>query len=337
MPLRSEPAAGATRPPFLLLPRHIALETSDLGRARDHLGGIFAPHRLDLAGRTRDLAFRHAHVPFGALSFNLLQYGADVTVRAPALEDFYLLQLTLAGHCALREAGTGRRTVLAPGTLSVSNPTRAYTKRWSADSRQLLVRIERRAVERLVAERTGGEHAPDFAVAPVAIGAGTRSLVRLIEAVCADLEDEASAFAAPAVRRQLQRSLIALLLETMPHDCADMLACAVPSAVPAVVRRAEAFIREHAAAPIGLAEIARAAGASARSLQAGFRRVRGTTPTGYLRAVRLDHARRDLAAGNGIGVTDVALANGFNHPGKFALAYKARFGEAPSATWRRRT
>jgi AraC-like DNA-binding protein len=53
----------------------------------------------------------------------------------------------------------------------------------------------------------------------------------------------------------------------------------------------------------------------------------------YLRAIRLRGAREDLtnARGRDLRVTDVAMKWGFEHLGRFALAYRDFFGELPSA------
>jgi methylphosphotriester-DNA--protein-cysteine methyltransferase len=45
----------------------------------------------------------------------------------------------------------------------------------------------------------------------------------------------------------------------------------------------------------------------------------------------LDRARDDLAQANG-SVTDIAYHWGFTNPGRFAHAYRNRFGEFPAAT-----
>ena len=88
---------------------------------------------------------------------------------------------------------------------------------------------------------------------------------------------------------------------------------------------------------IGLADVASAAGVSARALQLAFRRFRDTTPMARLRALRLELAREELARGtrDGTTVTSVAIARGFGSPGRFAADYRARFGESPSETLRR--
>ena len=103
------------------------------------------------------------------------------------------------------------------------------------------------------------------------------------------------------------------------------------------MRRAERFIEENAVKAIGLADVALAAGVSARSLQLAFSRFRDTTPMAHLRALRLELARSDLArAGqDGGSVTSVANAHGFGSFSRFAADYKARFHESPSETLRR--
>jgi transcriptional regulator GlxA family with amidase domain len=88
--------------------------------------------------------------------------------------------------------------------------------------------------------------------------------------------------------------------------------------------------------PLTVAEVARAAGVGVRALELAFRRRRGDTPRGALAAFRLERAReRLLAAPPDASVTDAALDSGFAHLGRFAGAYRARFGESPSDTLRR--
>jgi AraC-like DNA-binding protein len=58
----------------------------------------------------------------------------------------------------------------------------------------------------------------------------------------------------------------------------------------------------------------------------------------YVRRRRLEHARDELLSldpAAGVKVIDVALRHGFTHTGRFAAAYRARFGESPSVTLRR--
>jgi transcriptional regulator GlxA family with amidase domain len=100
------------------------------------------------------------------------------------------------------------------------------------------------------------------------------------------------------------------------------------------MRRVVNYIAAHVRDPSSLADFVAVSGVSVRSLHAGFRHYKNTTPMGYLKAYRLDLARRDLAGAdaNGRSVTEVALGCGFSHLSKFARDYRLRFGEAPSRT-----
>lgn len=104
---------------------------------------------------------------------------------------------------------------------------------------------------------------------------------------------------------------------------------------PATLRRAVAFIDEHAHTDIGVADVAAAAHVSIRTLQCAFRRHLDTTPMRYLRRVRLAHAHADLLAADpttGVTVSAVATRWGFYQPGRFAAAYRAAYGTTPYET-----
>lgn len=320
-PLPVDPArvpAGALR-----------LRTADLDRAREHIGGVFAAHTLDYWGAARALDFAHHEARLDGLSLHELRYGAEVTVGAPALQDFYLLQFTLAGACAVR---CGRRAVDLPaGSLLVVNPSRPYEKRWGADCRQLIVRLDRAVLERRLRAEDDRAPLPEFAFAPLAMDGAGASLARFADLLCRELAG-AGAIAAPVAQRALGDALAALLLASVPHDRP-----ARGAAVPAAVRRAEAFLHDHAAEDLSLDAIAAAADTSARSLHRAFRRFRDTTPMAALKALRLERVRAALRDPRQAtqSVTALAAAHGLSHPGKFARDYKLRFGEAPSATRRR--
>ena len=70
-------------------------------------------------------------------------------------------------------------------------------------------------------------------------------------------------------------------------------------------------------------------------IQATFRRHRGYSPMVFLQTARLDAARATLTSGRPCRVTDVAFGCGFAKLSSFTAAYRARFGELPSATLRR--
>jgi len=75
---------------------------------------------------------------------------------------------------------------------------------------------------------------------------------------------------------------------------------------------------------------------SLRSLEVGFREWRKSTPTQYLRKIRLEAARAELLSpSETTTVTSVALNQGFFHLPRFNAYYQVMFGEPPGHTLRR--
>ena len=121
-----------------------------------------------------------------------------------------------------------------------------------------------------------------------------------------------------------------LTVETVRSPAGDVV-------LPGAVRRAVQFIDDHAAEPIGVAELAEASRMSVRGLQLAFRRALDTTPTDYLRRARLSHARTQLTCAtlDETTVTDVALEWGFTNTSRFSRAYREAYGESPRQTLER--
>jgi AraC-like DNA-binding protein len=109
--------------------------------------------------------------------------------------------------------------------------------------------------------------------------------------------------------------------------------------VRACLRQALACARNElsgnpAAAP-RLADLARAAGVSPRTLQRHCARDLKSTLRAVVLRWRLDSAQKTLVDNALPSVLAAALHHGFEHPGRFAIAYRKAFGESPSTTLRR--
>jgi transcriptional regulator GlxA family with amidase domain len=82
------------------------------------------------------------------------------------------------------------------------------------------------------------------------------------------------------------------------------------------------------------AELAGVAGVGVRVLQESFRQHVGMSPMAYLRRLRLDGVHAELSRADPwrVSVSEVAYRWGFTHLGRFAGAYRARYGVSPSQT-----
>jgi AraC-like DNA-binding protein len=311
--------------------------TRDLDHAREYLGGVFVDARFAYLSQQRRLDFRHRQAKLGPIAVNSMQYGAGIMVTAPPFGDFYLLQFTLSGRCQLRQ--DGRCTDLPAGSVAVINPFRAFAKAWLPGTRQLLIRIDRRLLEREFRAWTGSDNPEriEFDPSPVESMAQVGTLTHYVRMLCDDLSNESSHLEHPLVRDRIASALTSTLLVSMPHNRGRDLEAAATSIAPFFVRRVEHFIEENVRCAISLEDLAGVAGVSTRTLQLGFRRFRNMTPMAYLRALRLELARSELARAGREGGSVALVANvcGFGHLGRFAGDYQTRFGEPPSQTLRR--
>lgn len=105
-----------------------------------------------------------------------------------------------------------------------------------------------------------------------------------------------------------------------------------------VARRAERYMRERTEEPLSIDDLCVAMHVSRRYLEYAFADAFGTSPSRYLRLMRLHQVRSRLKASSGqTTVTAEALRLGFSHLSLFATQYKNAFGECPSQTLARAT
>jgi len=103
-----------------------------------------------------------------------------------------------------------------------------------------------------------------------------------------------------------------------------------------IVARARAWIDAQLGEPIGINDIAAAAGASRRTLSRAFFDVLEESPWAYVTRLRLHRIRSDLVA-HAISAPRIAEASnrwGVGELGRMSGRYKAMFGELPSETAR---
>jgi len=132
--------------------------------------------------------------------------------------------------------------------------------------------------------------------------------------------------------RELESRLLLELLTLLAHPSCD--ASQRQSTHSYVVEKLHRATLNNALDAPNIFEACRRLRVSRRTVQNSFRAVTDSTPTHYLRSLRLNGVRRQLmtscAAHASIG--DVAADWGFFHMSHFARAYQELFGELPSQT-----
>jgi AraC-like DNA-binding protein len=325
-----------TMPPARVAPPSV-FQTDQLDEARSYMTRVFRPHDLSLVRGAAGLSMRHEQLSLGATSIHWLEYGSTVQMTSPEMGGFYLFQLNLQGDCTVRQ-GSAEATV-ATGHAYAVNPTRPLTKSWSADCRQLIVRVDRPALDRLLQRELGVDLTKplEFSFQPVPLSGAAAALIRTVVAF-RSADTEVGWVPHSRIVRHAEAMLMSMLLSGFQHSYTDDFGRAAAACAPAYVRRVEDFIHASAREVTGMEEMVAVAGVSSRALYNGFRQFRNTTPMAYLKAVRLDMAHAELLRPqSGESVTAIALNCGFSHMSKFARDFRARFGYRPSEILRRRS
>jgi len=309
------------------------VHTRNLDEAIDAVSKVYCPHTVEVVGPvgTIDAFLEIAHPTSQPLV--RLSYGAPVKIDAPNFSRLFLMM-----HCERGAAGATQEHRSAEWSRGRTMPFSAGfdTQLWFDRAFvQRSVRLDTEKLETQCARWLGRplDEPLRFVLRPF-----SDELEQIWRRTLSYLwsSEEKGLPLASAAKAALDEYLLTLLLHHHPHNYSEEMAETVSAPVPGVVRRAERFMTDNAAAPITVSDVATHLGVSLRSLQAGFRRWRETTPNAYLRQVRLQRVRDELLrSGEDADVTTVATRHGFAHLGRFSAQYRAAFGEGPSVTLRR--
>lgn len=318
-------------------PRYTRLRTDDRDEAERVVSDVYLPHRLDLPRRSAALGMEIAGLRLGALTAGRLTYGRRVRVRTAEAENFHV-NVTLRGK-AVSRSGNGEAVTTTRGEALVFPPGAPAEMSWSADCQKLCLMVPRSALEseleHLLGRSLRGRLTFDF-TADLTSSLGRRWRT-VLDLVLDELEHPTDVSRNPLVGRQVEGLVLDGLLLGQRHSHSELMTGDRPARWGSAVRRAVELVEERPGEPWTTVRLATEVHLSVRALQEGFRRDLATTPTAYLRQVRLCRARAALQAADISSTTIGAVAAGVGilHRGRFAAAYQDAFGESPSDTLRR--
>jgi AraC-like DNA-binding protein len=309
--------------------------SGDIDQARSVLNRFYYPVSMSTPEASTEFRLGVEVIQLGPLTVGELSYATPVALAVPELDAYHVSMLT-SGRLHARHAGY--EVVATPSTGVVFRPGSPVYTRHDANTAELAVKIERRALEEELAGLLGHPIEGPIDLPPaIDLSAGPgHSWNRLVRLLRDELAYPQSLIYQPLIAEQLRSTVLGGLLLSMPHRYHDELTSPATAGPPRAIRRVVEAVNEEPERPLTVADLARIAGMSVRSLQEGFRRHLGAAPMAYLQQVRLERAHEDLRKADPARVTVAAVAHrwGFAHLGRFASAYRARFGAAPSETLR---
>jgi AraC-like DNA-binding protein len=209
----------------------------------------------------------------------------------------------------------GREAQLEAGDFTLCDASQPYSVRFPEANHMLCVKIPTPALsqrlgdlDRLLCAPVSGRSGP---------GAMLSGFLRTLWTQIDEEEDVGSAEALSEVVLDLIGLAYRPLCEGRATAQAEWL------------RRARSLIDDRICEPeLGVSAIAEALGVSSRYVQMLFA-ADATTPSAYILDRRLRLAAERLRRADGLGVTEVAMAVGFNDLTHFGRAFRRRFGVTP--------
>ncbi len=292
-------------------------------------------------------------------------FGADV-FEANAGEPFFVccnfLRMSKVGVC-YAEYGSGARVSFPEATFvrqlfNISGRGRFQTALASADIarqmlspvipddtrfslqvdepyRQLVLRIEKDALERTLTALAGAE-LPELTFQADADNASElpASFKRELFFFASEFNTVGKSLSPIAVA-ELEQSLVTKFLIGNRHNHSGLLLSEALLTARSQVNMVEEYIEAHWREPLDIAALAALTNTSVRSLFRQFKKSRDYSPMEFLKLTRLRQARQLLLSGEDSSVLSVMLKCGFQNAGHFARDYRRAFGERPSETLRR--
>ena len=312
---------------------HEEFDSRDPDEAHAWLRKTYADHHLRISGSSEKFLFSCDITRLDGMSLGRIVHSmaSDIDVFG-GLPDLSIIEHRGGG--AVRVTIGPESVDLRAGECFLLPPDRPYQAAWDsvqADVTTLSFEDLQRDASGLVDHETVNV---DF-TRPVTAAAGRHwsQTIRYVQSV---VSNSPLLAAAPLARRELGWLVNSAVLACFPNSTLDAESASYAGDTPQPLRRALAFIDEHAGDPITLNEIAVAARLSPRGLQAAFRRHLDTTPLAQLRSIRMERAHLDLqhAQPGDTSVAALAARWGFTHLGRFAMEYRRRYGHSPSQTLR---
>jgi AraC-like DNA-binding protein len=317
------------------MPFHTELRTTAVDEARAFCRAMYyGALQVEPVGGLATFEFCGDVVQLGPVTVGEISYGTDVHLHIADLESSYHVLAPVCGSLESRHRGV---TVVADRTrAAVYRPVGDIDVFWGGDCRLLSVKVERAALERHLDAALDGQ-----VVTPLPLGASFdladgpgRTWAALVRLLHSELRRPDGLAGQPRMAARWRDLVLTGLALTVQHPYGTEPDGLQGPRRPRPVKRTLDAMHAEPWRQFTAADLAAIAGVGVRVLQESFRQHVGMPPLAYLRRLRLDGVHAELSRSDPwkVSVSEVACRWGFTHLGRFAGAYRARYGVPPSQT-----
>lgn len=320
--------------------------THDPELAEDMIRQLYVDQRLSIQGPGAGFAFGHSSLAVTgrhAFAINRLHHTLGMRFESDPLDDLLVTNSPRRGALRVGDNTDFGAVAAGPGEVLLTAPTGHFTAQFVHLDVDVTALTRHEVAEHAAARGGIAPGSLRFTglapIDPARARLWLDTVAHVRDHVLADPE----VAAIPLVLDSAFQTLATTLLATFPNtalDAADDPLARAPGGVgDTTVGHVVDHLHQHAAEPLGPADVAGLAGAPARDVDDALRQRRNTTLAEELWNARMAGAHRDLHDGDaaaGDTVAAIAARWGFTNPATFAVAYGLRSGgRSPEDTLRR--
>jgi len=327
----SRPHGGNDVTANKLAPSILRMQSRDVTVVLQRMRQLYG---VDTKAQVADNLDWHAEIiSLGPLT--LIRGSTDTPSSLTAGIERHIILMTRSNTIGVQTPGADLPAVAATSGV-IASPGKTITADFPPELRSLNLVIDPAFLTRQLEALTGQpmDEAVDFqASLDLTSGAGA-----LLHQTCHYLSEEAlrdGKTIPPSLAGSLSEGLSRALLASHPHNQSYLLEKPPPPSSRTVVRLVEEYVDAHATEPIVAMDLARITGVGVASIEAAFLQYRRMTPTAFLKARRLENARRALFEDSHVTNHGAALLAGYVGVAAFEAAYFKQYGEMPSETRQR--
>ena len=282
------------------------------------------------AGQSLDAQFNG--IDLGSITIVYLTFASEISIQPEETDKFFIVQTTLAGTSTTR---VGEQCVqTSRNDIAIIDPSLPTKISFTPGCAHLVLKIERNLLESKLRALLNQQlnHSLKFGQLLVDNAVGKKSWIDTMNFLCKFYEKPYSALLTPRNIVQSHTDMVvSTLLNMQRHNYFDQLNNEKSVATPRHIRRACDFIENNIKDKITLEHLCREASVTQRTLQNGFKKYLGQSPTEFIRNRRLHYIHTALKESEGnTNVSRIMWEFGVKNPGLWAKIYNKRFGCYPS-------
>ncbi len=315
------------------LSNHPLFDISSVEQARQLLSGLYGDLVMEPVGARPSLKGISNGIQLSRFTLNHTFFSTSINASKTDPMDIHSLQFVRSGLCEYefentRVFGNRQRCIMLPaGQIVKANS--------SADNAILTVIISDTKLREQVSAYLGHNKFPPIRFSPeidITTPHGT-TLFSIVQTFTEEVNRPHGLLESPVAVARFEDLLVSILLFGIDNNLEQILGQPAPMADSTLVKRIEGYLEANASNALEMKHLAKETGHSISSIYRTFKQYRGYTPTAFLQKIRFSNARRRLLTPDPTDtVTCIAMDCGFFHMGRFAGAYKQKFGESPKQT-----